>query len=237
MSMKKLIFMLIFPLFLFFGLLSCSTKIESVVRVGGSANVSLQASLEPRTLALLKSLMGFMGEASDAPVLNGEAISQSMASAPGISSVLLRNTNSSALEGTIAISHVGNFLSSEEGKFITYSEESGITSIVFVLDRDSAPLLISKLSAQVEEYLSALMAPIVSGESLNPQEYLNLVALIYSRPLADEIAASHILASIDFPRPLIEVQGGTFTGRRAEFEIPLLDILVLEKPLRYELKW
>jgi hypothetical protein len=81
------------------------------------------------------------------------------------------------------------------------------------------------------------MAPVALGEYMAAGEYLSLVAMIYGRPLADEIAAARIRASIEFPRAVTSITGGTSAGRRAEFDIPLLDILVLEKPLRYEINW
>jgi hypothetical protein len=121
--------------------------------------------------------------------------------------------------------------------FITYSEGPNSSSITVVLDRNSAPLLISRLSPEVNDYLSALMAPVALGEYMAAGEYLNLVAMVYGRPLADEIAAARIRASIEFPRPVTSVSGGSSGGRQAEFDIPLLDILVLEKPLRYEVNW
>jgi len=225
------------PLLLLLALSSCSARIEGSVMAGGAAEISIRTSLEPRTMILIRSLKGFMGGASDGQILDGQSISRSMALAPGIRSVSLRNTSPQALEGTISISHVGNFLSSGEGKFITFTESTEISSIVVVLDRDSAPELITKLSPEVEEYLSALMAPVVLGERMSKREYLDLVASIYGRPLADEINAARILASIEFPRRLKTVHGGNFTGNRAEFDIPLIDILVLEQPLRYELSW
>jgi hypothetical protein len=55
--------------------------------------------------------------------------------------------------------------------------------------------------------------------------------------VADEIAAAKIRAFIDFPGPINAVKGGTYTGRRAVFEVPLLDLLVLETPLNYEIRW
>jgi hypothetical protein len=89
----------------------------------------------------------------------------------------------------------------------------------------------------VEEYLSALMAPVVLGEYMSSGEYLSLISMVYGRPLADEIAEARIKASIEFPRPVTSVSGGSSSGKRAEFDIPLLDILVLERPLRYEVYW
>jgi hypothetical protein len=105
------------------------------------------------------------------------------------------------------------------------------------MSRDSAPELISRFSQEVNDYLSALMAPAVTGETITRREYLDLVASIYGRPLADEISAARIQGQIDFPRPVKAVHGGTFTGRQVIFDIPLLDILVLEQPLRYEVSW
>jgi len=81
------------------------------------------------------------------------------------------------------------------------------------------------------------MAPVATGEVMTRAEYLTFVASIYGKDIADEIASSSIRASVDFPGVIQRVKGGTFTGRRAEFEIPLPDILVLEKPLSYEVVW
>ena len=228
-------------LFLFFllviGLSSCSARIEGVVKEGGEADISVRTSLEPRTLSLLRSLRGFMGTTQDTPILDGEAISRSMAAAPGISAVSLVNTGQETLEGSILISHVGDFLSFGGNKFITYTENAGIASIAVVLDRNSAPEIIPMLSPEVEEYLSALMAPAVLGDRMTRQEYIALVASIYSRPLADEIATAQIRAVIGFPRRITAIRGGNSAERRAEFDIPLLDILVLEEPLKLEVTW
>jgi len=217
--------------------LSCSARIDGVVMEGGAAEVNISASLGSRTVGLIQSLKSFMGDTRNAPILDAGAISRSLAAASGITAASLKNTGAEGLEGNIAISNVGDFLLSEKNMFITYTESTASSSIVVVLDRDSAPLLISRLSPEVAEYLSALMAPVALGEYMSSGEYLNLVSMIYGRSLADEIAAAQIKASIEFPRPVTLAVGGSSSGRRAEFNIPLLDLLVLEKPLRYEVYW
>jgi len=238
-GLKKAIFVIFITLLVLFT--SCTAGITGTIRAGGTAEISAQASLGPRTLALMKSLKGFMGDESSAPLLDGRTIGASLAASPGIRSVSLRNTSPSALEGVISASDLGNFLATGEGKFITYVDRPSNSSIVVVLDRNSAPLLISALSPEVEEYLSALMAPVITGEIITNGEYLDIVASVYGRPLADEIASARIKAQIEFPRQPLAVLGGNAAssgqGRRAEFDIPLLDLLVLERPLRYEVTW
>ena len=81
------------------------------------------------------------------------------------------------------------------------------------------------------------MAPIATGEDLNKTEYLELVTSFYNKAISDEIAASKIRASISFPGTISAVSGGTFSGRTAEFDVPLLDILVLDTPFNLMVEW
>ena len=238
---KRLIFLTLSVLLslLIFSFCSCVARIEGVMSDGGAASVTLVTSLEPRTLGLLSSIRNFMGESSGTQVLDANSISRSMAAAPGIQSVSLKNIGPEALEGTISISHVGDFLVSGSDRFIAYTQgrTPGTSSIIISLDLETSPVIISMLSPDVMEYLSALMAPAATGERLTKSEYLDLVSSIYGRPMSDEIAAARINAFIEFPRPPSKVTGGNARGRIAEFSVPLVDILVLDEPLRFEVGW
>ena len=235
----KLCLLLILPLFLAF--FSCSARIDGEFREGGAVDVTLKTSLEPRMIALILSLRGFMGESANDPILDSQSMSKSMGEQPGVRAVSLKNTSSSAMEGTISISKVDDFLAAAGSKtrLITYTEgrEAGSSSIVIALDKESAPEIISRLSPEAEEYLGALMAPVILGESSTKQEYLFLLSMVYGRPLADEISGSRLKVGIEFPRAVKAVRGGIASGRRAEFDVPIIDILVLEQPLRYEVNW
>ena len=236
----RLYFLLGLPLLA--ALFSCSARIDGIVREGGAADITVRASLEPRTIALVRSMRDFMGEAPDAPVLDAPAMSRSIAAAPGVRSASLKNAGTAGIEGEISLANVGDFLASggAQGRFITYTQgqTAGSSSIVVNLDRSSAPELISRLSPELGDYLLALMAPVVSGERSTRQEYLDVLALVYGRGLADEIAAGSIRATVEFPRNITSIQGGTIAAaNRAQFEIPLIDLLVLETPVRYEVSW
>ena len=227
---------------LVFAFFSCSARINGSVSQGGAAELQLKTVLEPRTSAIIRSIQSFLGgPAGDKPVLDGAAMSRSMAAAPGIRTVSLINTGPSALEGTINVTNIGDFLhlKGEENRFISFTEDSapGSSSIVLTLNRETAPFIISRISPEAEEYLSALMAPVVLGEDCTRKEYLDLLSMVYGQAMADEVAAARIHASIEFPRPVTAVRGGTASGKLAEFEVPLLDVLVLENPLNYEIRW
>jgi len=81
------------------------------------------------------------------------------------------------------------------------------------------------------------MAPIVTGENISKEEYLELVSSFYNNQISGEIASSRINTYVEFPGTVRSVSGGTFSGRNALFDIPLLDLFVLETPLVYEVIW
>ena len=222
-------------------LFSCSARIDGEFREGGVVEIALKTSLEPRMSTLILSLRDLMGESPDDPVLDGQSISKSLAAQPGVGAVSIKNTSSFALEGTISISKVDDFLTATGSKtrLISYTEgrEPGTSSIIIFLDKESAPDIISRLAPEAGEYLEALMAPVVLGEDTTKQEYLWLLSMVYGRALADEISNSRLKALIEFPRTIRMVQGGKASGKLVEFDIPIIDILVLEQPLRYEVSW
>jgi hypothetical protein len=163
-----------------------------------------------------------------------------MRRAPGLASVSFRNTAPAAIEGPIKISRIDDFLASGgAGGFIRFEQAAGKTggTCTIHLDRDMSPKMLALLSPEIAVYLEALMAPLATGEAMSKAEYLELVGSVYSKGIADEMAQSVFSASIDFPGTVQSVKGGTFSGRRAEFKIPLLDLLVLETPLNYSVIW
>jgi hypothetical protein len=180
--------------------------------------------------SLIRSLSEAGGQAAGS-ILDGPAIAQSMSAAPGVASATLKNTSPSAVEGRVVISNINEFI--VRTGFVKF--ERGRCEID--INRGNGPVILELLSPEIAAYLTALMAPIATGEELGKEEYLSLVSTIYSRAISDEIAGSRIRASVDFPGSITGVKGGTFSGRRAEFDISLLDLLVLETPMVFVAEW
>jgi len=217
---------------------SCAARIDGSLAADGSAALTMSMSLQPRMSALIRSLSAAGGQ-RDGAVLDGPAFAQSMSSAPGVAYVAFTNTGPAAIEGSVRISHISEFLSVVGGRgFITFEQRASSGGRCEIhIDRATSPAILELFSSEIADYLGALMAPIATGEELNKQEYLELVTSFYNRAISEEIASSRIRASIGFPGQVNSVRGGTFSGRRANFDIPLLDLLVLETPLVYEVTW
>ena len=230
--MKASFLILGFAVFTFF---SCSANINGPLNADGSANLAINASLEPRTAILIRNLSAAAGTTQSNVILDGPSLASSMSEAPGVASVSFRNTAPAAIEGNAHISQIGEFLGTRD--FITFRQGASGGSTQINISRETGPQILALLSPAISDYLTALMAPIATGEVLDKEEYLFLVSSVYNRAIADEISRARVRATITFPGPVRSVDGGTFSGRRAYFDIPLIDLLVLETPLSYEVIW
>ena len=235
--MKKIFsVLLLFPVLL---LSSCTARVSGSLHSDGRADLNIYASLEPRMTALIRNFAAVGGAPAGAPILDGAALSASMSAAPGIASVLLRNRTPSSIEGTIAIARIADFLRhGEAAGFIGFEQRAaGGGRLTVTVDLDSGPDILALISPEISDYLGVLMAPLSTGEAMTAAEYLSLVTMVYGGGIAEEISRAVISVSVDLPGPVRSVTGGTFSGRRASFEVPLLGILVLETPLSYEIIW
>jgi len=216
---------------------SCTARIDGSLSANGSAQLTVNTSLGAGMTNLIQRLSAAGGQ--QGPVLDGPAIARSLSGAPGITSASFRNITPSSISGQVRISRVNDFLSAAGGRgFIVFEQSAGAGGRCAInIDRRNSASILELLSPEISDYLNALMAPIVTGEEMNKQEYIELVAVFYNRIISNEIATSRIQVSVEFPGTVTRARGGTFTGRRASFDIPLIDLLVLETPLSYEVAW
>jgi hypothetical protein len=227
----------------------CSSQVRGTLKEGGAADLNIRSSMEPRISAFFKSLSDFAGVQSDSqPVPDAALITLSLAKAPGIEGASFRNTGPQSFEGTIRVSRIDEFLAVSGGEsrsFITLEESKsgGRPSgrLAVNLDFESAAAILPLFSEEIRDYLTTTLAPVALGEKQSKADYLGDVAFFFGKTdgplIAAEIAAARIKLSVDFPGPVIAAEGGTFSGSRAEFSVPLLDLLVLDTPLRYEVRW
>jgi hypothetical protein len=227
---------------------SCSGRVDGTIRQNGDsagAELTLEASLRPRMTTVIRSLSrNFGGAAPDKPLIDGPAIARSLAAAPGVSAAALENTGPAAVRGTVRIANLDEFLAVPDmlpggtlaGNSLLLKYDPAGTLLIH-LDRETGPRILSLLSEEINAYLSALLAPVATGETITRAEYLGLVATIYGKPIADEIASAVVEINLETPRAISSIRGGSARGRRARFTISLPELLVLEQPLDYEISW
>ncbi|MDR2069599.1 MAG: hypothetical protein LBP71_07010 [Spirochaetaceae bacterium] len=223
------------------GLGSCGASISGRLEKGGAGDFNVSASLAPALTGKIRDFLALSQGNSEGGelLINAPAIAFSMSQAPGVAQAGFRNTGPASLEGPVKITSIGDFLApSGKAGFISFQENPGGGGrAAITINRETAPDMLALISADVTYNLMLLFAPIATGDNLSKEEYVTQVRLIHGEAVASEISGALIRASVEFPGPLVSVRGGAFSGKKAEFTIPLVDLLVLEQPLSYEVVW
>jgi hypothetical protein len=228
---------------------ACSTNISGKITKTGGADLSLKTNLAPKTVNLLLSISGKMdGGAKNSEknitLLDAEQINEALRQTQGVKSVALHNQSPQGIQGKVEIAEIDKFLSFAGNKtapnaraFSVWQSDAQGGKLSVMLSRSNSQAILASISPDLIDYLSAIMAPCATGENLSKAEYVDLVASVYGKDIVSEIKSASFKASLTMPKSVKSVKGGTKTGDRADFDIPLLDILVLDKALVYEIEF
>jgi hypothetical protein len=227
---------------------SCSTRLNCEIYSDGRADMVLNSTLMPAMDGLLKNLAVQSGGENGAPVLDASLLNKAFELMTGIESAALRNTAENKVDGRIVISNIGLFFNHaadivsrqntiKHAPFAVWEQTPRGGSFKAAINRDTGQQLLSLLTPEFIDYLSALMAPIATGEIIDKDAYLELVGSVYGKTIAAELPRAEILLTIDFPGPVEYIYGGIYRGNHTEFKLPLLDLLVLDEALVYEVRW
>ncbi|WP_304226101.1 hypothetical protein [Gracilinema caldarium] len=217
-----------------FSFVSCSFSMTATLRSDQQIEVSYSGAIKPKMAELLKGFNSASG-AKNSLLISAASVSASLQKISELSRISVKETDAQALAGSLWITDPEKL--SRRFSFISQKLGSGESVLTFTVSRESAPQLLSLFTQDVRDYLDALMAPVLSGEKLTNAEYLALVTSVYGKTIAQEIESSRLALDIQVPGKITKVIGGTAAESRASFSIPLLDLLVLQKTLNYQVVW
>ncbi len=211
--------------FLFFIFASCSSAMHVRLASDLSAEVDVDINFGKTFLRVLANLSGL--EAGE--ILDVHAINMELAAVDGVDSARLGTGNKENITGRLSLSSLGYFFLLEK--------EGQKNKLRLLLDRKTAPDFVAGLSEDVFDYLSVLMAPLVTGEEMDSEEYLDIISSVYGHTLAEELAKGIFKIEFAVPGKIIQSSVGKFQGRLLSWELPLLDLLVLDQALIIDLIW
>jgi hypothetical protein len=221
---------------------SCAVRFDARVFPDAAADVDLRVSLSPRTSTLIANLSGGGGN-----VLDAASLGRALKAAPGVRSVALRNTDTRSAVGTLSIADLSAFLApgaaastaraSSAGPLVLFERNASGGRLSVSIDRPAMSAALTVLPPEIYDYLTALLAPAATGENLGRDEYLALVASLYGEGVSKEIAAARLSFAAELPAAVRSARGGKINGRTVEYELQLLDLLLLEKPILIDAAW
>ncbi|MFQ3546701.1 MAG: hypothetical protein SNJ56_00020 [Termitinemataceae bacterium] len=236
-------------------LASCSASVRLQLLEDGKIQVRFSSSLSPAIGRLFRALSSDtvvsgasaaqqnagtthaskIDQTSGVSVIPASKLSRQLQQQPYFTGVRIQETKQDSYEGSFTILDSESFFKTYQCITLAKNTTSGQTQLVVQFSRTSVPQILQLLSPDILDYLDALMAPLVTGEALSVTDYLELVSSVYGPTVAGELAQSKLTVELVVSGPILSVSGGIKQGKSALFTIPLVDLLVLSKPLEYRI--
>jgi hypothetical protein len=218
-------------------LLACSIRQDITLETSGSGNLSMRIKLEKVFVDYLNDLAELTGQADGGKIFDVEQIKKGFAERDDLQLKRISSPTPDVLEMDIAFRSIEKVFAREEklkqAGIVSFAKAADGYSVRFHLDRANFD--------QVLEFLPFLKNPLFEG--LAPQEgdvtteaeYLEMIDLALGEGGSRTLKASAIETRVTVKGTLVSQQGGTVSGGVVAYKVPLLRVLLLDKPLDYSI--
>ncbi len=224
-------------------LFSCSVNQTVVIKSDGSGTASLRVEVSP----LLREYFAGLAELSTAEKKTTDSdsmfdlieIKKGFSKRQGITVVRAVSPNPDVLEVDLAYKALKDVFTNDKAV-----KDAGVAQIS---EADGKKTLKLHLDKKNYEGLSAvfppLADPVLTGmgpqaeDTVTEEEYLQMIEFSLGAEGPALLKKSFVTLTIKPEGGVISQTGGTVSGGAAVFKIPLLSILVLEKPLDYSVTY
>lgn len=127
-------------------------------------------------------------------------------------------------------------------EMFSITEKSGKKNFSLKLTPEFMQQLLTYLPEDNTGYADLLMAPLFTGEEMDMEEYVDTVAVVYGRKLANEANTFKFMFQITVPGTITslsvpEYAKGTFKGSKAEITATMAAFLSDYKNALYSVEW
>jgi len=218
-------------------LLGCSIRQDVTVQTTGSGTVAMRIQLEKVFMDYLQDLAELTGDAGGGRIFKVDEIRKSFAERDDLELRRINSPTPDLLEMEIAFRSIETAFAREEklqeAGIVAFAKVPEGYSIRFHLDRSNF--------GDIQEFLPFLKNPLFEG--LAPQEgdvtteaeYLEMIELALGEEGSEMLKASTIETRVAVKGTLVSQQGGSVSGNTVTFRIPLLRVLLLDKPVDYSI--
>ena len=217
---------------------SCSMKQTIVIRSDGSGTLAMHVEVA----RLLHEYVARLSEVSDRPVLapggtffDAEAMRKDFESRPGLTVTKAVTPSRDAVDLELAFNSVKDVFAQDESlkstAALAYSESGGKKTIRLHLDRGNYPQLARTFPLLASPAFAAFGPQ--QNYTTTDDEYLEMVRFSIGDDAPALLSKSFVTLTLAPEGQILSQSGGEIIEGTVVFRIPLLRLLVLDKPLDY----
>jgi hypothetical protein len=222
-----------------FAVLGCAVNQRVALETSGSGTASVHIKMEKILTDYLKDLseVGGTTPKEQGKIFNIEDIRKGFAAKPGVTLTRIESPSPERLDMELAFDSVEKLFAAADKPQTILNLKQGAqgTTLRAHLDRKNFPQLL-ELAPFLKNPLFEGLGP-QENDNTTEAEYLELIDLALGKGGAAALKASFIDTTILVKGRVVAQTGGTPVPGGVAFRIPLLRVLLLDKPLDYSLTY
>lgn len=239
--MKKLFMLSVFTSGILF-FFSCSGNYKVVLGNANNADISLNTSIDSATLnsviEKMKSLSPSDDKNQQITFFDQTQFTKGLNSLKGVQNVLVKKESQDRITGSFSIADITKLepLNSSP-KLFTISHNQNKTTFIFNLTKENAKFAFQLFPGINSSVMEALSPPALYEDELSQDEYRQNLLLFFGKNHISAVDNSKYTIQLIIPGTIISSTGLTVNGNKATYSFSLLDLLVLDKPLSFQISW
>lgn len=221
---------------------SCSVNQTIAVKADGSGTAALHVEITQMFREYLLNLAEVSGQidaAAQGKVFDLAGIKKGFEARPGVTVTKISSPAADVLDVELAYKSVKDVFADDptlkSTGVVVYSESGGLKTLKLHLDKNNYSRL-STLFPALSDPVFAGMGPQPNDE-VSEEEYLQMIEFSLGAEGPALLKKSYVTLTIRPEGSIVSQTGGTVSGGSVVFKIPLLRILVLDKPLDYSVSF
>lgn len=222
-------------------LAGCSVNQVLVIKADGSGTAALRVVTTKLLREYLLDLQQLTGAtaAADGSIFDVNKLQKDLAARPGLTVKKVASPSPDVLEVELAYRSVeevyGSVEAVKKSGLVVYRDDAGQKSLKVHIDRKN----FKELSAAFPGMNSAAFEGIAPQEqdTITESEYLDMIQFTLGPDGPAALKASFIDLVVKPEGTIVSQTGGTATNGSVTFRVPMIRLLLLDKPLDYSLVW
>jgi hypothetical protein len=223
---------------------SCAGRIDIALDASGSAKLAMQTKVDGAVMkGMMERISGVTGNAApaaDTPFFSSDSLKKAVKDRKDLTldSVEVPDQNTMKASFTVA-----NFLKmgakdKDPSPFFAMKASGAQKTLTFHLDRKNIARLPELMPSMDSSFFEMLAPPSLYGDEISEQEYRdNSLALFVGQKNLPAVDKSGAEIRITPPGKIVSQTGGRIEGNTFIANLPMLTVLVLEKPYEFALTW
>ncbi len=223
---------------------SCAGRLETTIRNDLSARMALRLEVPEALGARVRQIGGISPKAD---LFNSALLKEEFLGRKSIFLVDLSSPSPESLTSVIWVPSIAAFSADRSlvpaGMIELKSLPAGGSQpaqkeLSVSLTRENAAAAFSLFPGIDKRLIDSLSPPALDADPISAAEYrMNLETVIIGKKAMPAFDACALELYITAPRTILSSSGGTVQGQVFKTKIPLFDMLTLETPIRFALRW